>query len=102
LPWQLRLQQLQPEKLRVRLKVALELLLIVSLKRLFIILKCFHVLYWLLGLLIILQVRLLILFFKHLLIFVTVVSGPLLHYFLLASSDYLPAAFVVEQFNSYW
>lgn len=86
----------------MRLQVALELLLIVSLKRLFIILKCFHVLYWLLGLLIILQVRLLILFFRLLLISVNVLSGSLLHYFLLASSHSLPSASVVEQFNFYW
>jgi hypothetical protein len=102
LPRQLRLQQLQQEQLRMRLQVALELLLIVSVKRLFMILKCFHVLCWLLGLLIILQVHSLLLLFKLLLISVTVPSGPLLHYFLGASSDYLPAAFVVEQFNSYW
>jgi len=86
----------------MRLQVALELLLIVSVKRLFMILKCFHVLCWLLGLLIILQVHSLLLLFKLLLISVTFISGPLHRYLPLASSDYFPVVFVVEQFNSYW
>ena len=83
------------------LQVALGLLLIVSLKRLFVALRHFHGLYFLLSLLIILLVLLLLWSFMLQLISVIVIFEPLPNCFPLASSHYLQAAFAVEKFSSY-